>query len=223
MAERGFTFVAESKPKINTKPMEDLLYAEFDFSQYDPLANINAILEEIAQKNLDIEEVATEMEGFGNATPEIVAQIDIIEREIQELKKRADYYLAHLTKLWHEKLWDVINLFGSDMTVENNTIRVELDSCRLSYVQIELNALGKCRYEYGVVSYDDSDNDESFDMWMNLSENANYDYSFQLGYVYDLYVEAMTNAAKPTFITLFAPASAISWNIPKPMRTNPMR
>ncbi len=35
--------------------MEDLLYAEFDFSQYDPLANINAILEEIAQMNLDIE------------------------------------------------------------------------------------------------------------------------------------------------------------------------
>ena len=67
--------------------MEDLLYAEFDFSQYDPLANINAILEEIAQKNLDIEEVATEMEGFGNATPEKMAQIDIIEREIQELKK----------------------------------------------------------------------------------------------------------------------------------------
>ena len=35
--------------------MEDLLYAEFDFSQYNPLANINAILEEIAQKNLEIE------------------------------------------------------------------------------------------------------------------------------------------------------------------------
>ena len=32
-----------------------LIYDEFDFSQYDPLANINAILEEIAQKNLDIE------------------------------------------------------------------------------------------------------------------------------------------------------------------------
>ena len=26
--------------------MKDLLYEEFDFSQYDPLANINAILEE---------------------------------------------------------------------------------------------------------------------------------------------------------------------------------
>lgn len=144
--------------------MEDLLYAEFDFSQYDPLAHINAILEEIAQKNLDIDEVSTEMEGFGSATPEKVAQIHIIEQEIQVLKKRADYYLAHLTKLWHEKLWDVINLFGSDMTVENNTIRVELDSNRLSYVQIELNAFGKCRYEYGMVSYDDSNNDESFDM-----------------------------------------------------------
>ena len=144
--------------------MEDLLYAEFDFSQYDPLANINAILEEIAQKNLDIEEVATEMEGFGNATPEKMAQIDIIEREIQELKKRADYYLAHLTKLWHEKLWDVINLFGSDMTVENNTIRVELDSLRLSYVQIELNAFDKCRCEYGLMSNDDSNNSESYDI-----------------------------------------------------------
>ena len=50
------------------------------------------------------------------------------------------------------------------MTVENNTIRVELDSHRLNYVQIELNAFNKCRYEYGVVSYDDSNNDESFDM-----------------------------------------------------------
>ena len=144
--------------------MKDLLYDEFDFSQYDPLANINAILEEIAQKNLDIEEIATTMEELGNATPEKVAQIDIIEQEIQELKKRADYYLAHLTKLWHEKLWDVINLFGSDMTVENNTIRVELDSNRLSYVQIELNAFGKCRYEYGLVSVDDSNNSETFGM-----------------------------------------------------------
>ena len=177
--------------------MEDLLYAEFDFSQYDPLANINAILEEIAQKNLDIEEVATEMEGFGNATPEKVAQIDIIEREIQELKKRADYYLAHLTKLWHEKLWDVINLFGSDMTVENNTIRVELDSHRLSYVQIELNALGKCRYEYGVVSYDDRDNDESFDMLpyhQPLQRINNYGY-VDLDKAYDVFTNLIENLA----------------------------
>ena len=90
--------------------MEDLLYDEFDFSQYDPLANINAILEEIAQKNLDIEEIATTMEELGNATPEKVAQIDIIEREIQEMKRRTDYYLAHLTKLWHDRLWEDILL-----------------------------------------------------------------------------------------------------------------
>ena len=68
--------------------MEDLLYDEFDFSQYDPLANINAILEEIAQKNLEIEELATTMEETGNTTPEKETQIDIIEQEIQELKKQ---------------------------------------------------------------------------------------------------------------------------------------
>ena len=177
--------------------MEDLLYAEFDFSQYDPLANINAILEEIAQKNLDIDEVSTEMEGFGSATPEKVAQIDIIEREIQELKKRADYYLAHLTKLWHEKLWDVINLFGSDMTVENNTIRVELDSHRLNYVQIELNAFNKCRYEYGVVSYDDSNNDESFDMpqyHQPLQRINNYGY-VDLDKAYDVFTKLIEKLA----------------------------
>ena len=177
--------------------MKDLLYEEFDFSQYDPLANINAILEEIAQKNLDIDEVSTEMEGFGSATPEKVAQIEIIEREIQELKKRADYYLAHLTKLWHEKLWDVINLFGSDMTVENNTIRVELDSHRLNYVQIELNAFNKCRYEYGVVSYDDSNNDESFDMpqyHQPLQRINNYGY-VDLDKAYDVFTKLIEKLA----------------------------
>ena len=177
--------------------MEDLLYAEFDFSQYDPLANINAILEEIAQKNLEIEEVATEMEGFGNATPEKVAQIDIIEREIQEMKKRADYYLAHLTKLWHDRLWDVINLFGSDMTVENNTIRVELDSHRLSYVQIELNAINKCRYEYGLVSDDDSNNSESFGMppyHQPLQCINNYGY-VDLDKAYDLFTKLIEKLA----------------------------
>ena len=177
--------------------MEDLLYAEFDFSQYDPLANINAILEEIAQKNLDIEELATTMEELGNATPEKVVQIDIIEREIQELKKRADYYLAHLTKLWHDRLWDVINLFGSDMTVENNTIRVELDSHRLNYVQIELNAFNKCRYEYGVVSYDDSNNDDSFDMpryHQPLQRINNYGY-VDLDKAYDLFTKLIEKLA----------------------------
>ena len=177
--------------------MEDLLYADFDFSQYDPLANINAILEEIAQKNLDIEEIATTMEKSGNATPEKVAQIDIIEREIQELKRRADYYLAHLTKLWHDRLWDVISLFGSDMTVENNTIRVELDSHRLNYVQIELNAFNKCRYEYGVVSYDDSNNSESFDMpqyHQPLQRINNYGY-VDLDKAYDVFTKLIEKLA----------------------------
>ena len=177
--------------------MKDLLYDEFDFSQYDPLANINAILEEIAQKNLDIEEFATTMEELGNATPEKVVQIDIIEQEIQELKKQADYYLAHLTKLWHDRLWDVINLFGSDMTVENNTIRVELDSHRLNYVQIELNALGKCRYEYGVVSYDDSNNDDSFDMpryHQPLQRINNYGY-VDLDKAYDVFTKLIEKLA----------------------------
>ena len=177
--------------------MKDLLYDEFDFSQYDPLANINAILEEIAQKNLEIEELATTMEELGNATPEKVAQIDIIEQEIQELKKRADYYLAHLTKLWHEKLWDVINLFGSDMTVENNTIRVELDSNRLSYVQIELNAFDKCRYEYGWMSYDDSNNSESYDIppyHQPLQRINNYGY-VDLDKAYDLFTKLIEKLA----------------------------
>ena len=177
--------------------MEDLLYAEFDFSQYDPLANINAILEEIAQKNLEIEELATTMEELGNATPEEETQIDIIEQEIQELKKRADYYLAHLTKLWHEKLWDVINLFGSDMTVENNTIRVELDSNRLSYVQIELNAFDKCRYEYGLMSYDDSNNSESYDIppyHQPLQRINNYGY-VDLDKAYDLFTKLIEKLA----------------------------
>ena len=197
MSERGFTFVAESKPKINTKPMEDLLYAEFDFSQYDPLANINAILEEIAQKNLDIEEIATTMEKSGNATPEKEIQIDIIEREIQELKIRADYYLAHLTKLWHDRLWDVISLFGSDMTVENNTIRVELDSHRLNYVQIELNAFDKCRYEYGLISYDDSNNSESYDIppyHQPLQRINNYGY-VDLDKAYDVFTKLIEKLA----------------------------
>lgn len=177
--------------------MEDLLYAEFDFSQYDPLANINAILEEIAQKNLEIEELATTMEETGNTTPEKETQIDIIEQEIQELKKRADYYLAHLTKLWHDRLWDVISLFGSDMTVENNTIRVELDSHRLNYIQIELNAFNKCRYEYGVVSYDDSNNDESFDMpqyHQPLQRINNYGY-VDLDKAYDLFTKLIEKLA----------------------------
>ena len=177
--------------------MEDLLYAEFDFSQYDPLANINAILEEIAQKNLEIEELATTMEELGNATPEKVVQIDIIEQEIQELKKRADYYLAHLTKLWHEKLWDVINLFGSDMTVENNTIRVELDSNSLSYVQIELNAFDKCRYEYGLMSYDDSNNSESYDIppyHQPLQRINNYGY-VDLDKAYDVFTKLIEKLA----------------------------
>lgn len=143
--------------------MKDLLYDEFDFSQYDPLANINAILEEIAQRNLDIEGISTTMEELGNATPEEVAQIDIIEREIQELKKRADYYLAHLTKLWHDRLWEDIYKIAS-VARDNNTIRVEFDSRGFNYAQIELNAINKCRYEYGLVSDDDSNNSESFGM-----------------------------------------------------------
>ena len=177
--------------------MKDLLYAEFDFSQYNPLANINAILEEIAQKNLEIEELATTMEETGNTTPEEVAQIDIIEREIQELKKRADYYLAHLTKLWHDRLWDVISLFGSDMTVENNTIRVELDSHSLSYVQIELNAFDKCRYEYGLISYDDSNNSESYDIppyHQPLQRINNYGY-VDLDKAYDVFTKLIEKLA----------------------------
>ena len=177
--------------------MKDLLYAEFDFSQYNPLANINAILEEIAQKNLEIEELATTMEETGNTTPEKVAQIDIIEQEIQELKRRADYYIAHLTKLWHDRLWDVISLFGSDMTVENNTIRVELDSHSLSYVQIELNAFDKCRYEYGLISYDDSNNSESYDIppyHQPLQRINNYGY-VDLDKAYDVFTNLIENLA----------------------------
>ena len=121
--------------------MEDLLYDEFDFSQYDPLANINAILVEIAQKSLDIKEVATEMEGFGNASPDKVAQMDIIEQEIQELKKRADYYLAHLTKLWHDRLWEDIYSLVSHIIVNKNTIRVEFDYRGFNYAQIEIEML----------------------------------------------------------------------------------
>lgn len=37
-------------------------------------------------------------------------------------------------------------------------------------------------------------NDESFDMWMHLSEVANYDYAFQLNEIYDLYLNNMTDA-----------------------------
>ncbi len=147
--------------------------------------------------NLDIEELATTMEKSGNATPEKVAQIDIIEREIQELKKRADYYLAHLTKLWHDRLWDVISLFGSDMTVENNTIRVELDSHHLNYVQIELNALNKCRYEYGLMSYDDSNNSESYDIppyHQPLQRINNYGY-VDLDKAYDVFTKLIEKLA----------------------------
>ena len=144
--------------------MEDLLYAEFDFSQYDPLANINAILEEIAQKNLDIEGIATTMEELGNATPAKEAQIDIIEREIQEMKRRTDYYLAHLTKLWHDRLWDDIYSFVSHIIADKNTIRVLFDYSGFNYAQIELDALNKCKYEYRLESYDDGNNSERFDM-----------------------------------------------------------
>ena len=180
--------------------MEDLLYAEFDFSQYNPLANINAILEEIAQKNLDIEEIATTMEKSGNATPEKVAQIDIIEREIQELKKRADYYLAHLTKLWHDRLWeDIYNIASTARGVEadNNTIRVEFDSRGFNYAQIELNAINKCRYEYGLVSDDDSNNSESFVMppyHQPLQYINNYGY-VDLDKAYDLFTKFIEKLA----------------------------
>ena len=174
--------------------MEDLLYAEFDFSQYDPLANINAILEEIAQKNLDIEEIATTMEKTGITTPEKVVQMYIIEKEIQELKKRADYYLAHLTKLWHDRLWeDIYNIASTAMGVEvdNNTIRVEFDSRGFNYAQIELNAINKCRYEYGLVSYDDSNNSESFGMppyYQPLQYINNYGY-VALDKAYDVFTK----------------------------------
>lgn len=180
--------------------MEDLLYAEFDFSQYNPLANINAILEEIAQKNLDIEEIATTMEKSGNATPEKVVQIDIIEQEILELKKRADYYLAHLTKLWHDRLWeDIYNIASTARGVEadNNTIRVEFDSRGFNYAQIELNAINKCRYEYGLVSYDDSNNDESFDIpqyHQPLQRINNYGY-VDLDKAYDLFTKLIEKLA----------------------------
>ena len=160
--------------------MEDLLYDEFDFSQYDPLANINAILVEIAQKSLDIKEVATEMEGFGNASPDKVAQMDIIEQEIQELKKRADYYLAHLTKLWFDKLWDDIYSLVRHIIVNKNTIRVEFDSRGFNYAQIELNAINKCRYEYGLVSDDDSNNSERFEI---PPYHKPLQYTYDYGYV----------------------------------------
>ena len=180
--------------------MEDLLYAEFDFSQYNPLANINAILEEIAQKNLDIEEIATTMEKSGNTTPEKVVQIDIIEREIKELKRRADYYLAHLTKLWHDRLWDVIyNIAPTARGVEadNNTIRVEFDSRGFNYAQIELNAINKCRYEYGLVSDDDSNNSESFGVppyHQPLQYINNYGY-VDLDKAYDLFTKLIEKLA----------------------------
>ena len=180
--------------------MKDLLYAEFDFSQYDPLANINAILEEIAQKNLDIEEIATTMEETGNTTPEKVAQIDIIEREIQEMKKRADYYLAHLTKLWHDRLWeDIYNIASTARGVEadNNTIRVEFDSRGFNYAQIELNAINKCRYEYGLVSDDDSNNSESYDIPLYhqpLQRINNYGY-VDLDKAYDLFTKLIEKLA----------------------------
>ena len=180
--------------------MKDLLYAEFDFSQYDPLANINAILEEIAQKNLEIEELATTMEETRNTTPEKVAQIDIIEREIQELKKRADYYLAHLTKLWHDRLWeDIYNIASTARGVEadNNTIRVELDSRGFNYAQIELNAINKCRYEYGLVSDDDSNNSESYDIppyHQPLQRINNYGY-VDLDKAYDVFTKLIEKLA----------------------------
>ena len=180
--------------------MKDLLYAEFDFSQYDPLANINAILEEIAQMNLDIEEIAATMEELGNATPEKVAQIDIIEREIQKLKKRADYYLAHLTKLWHDRLWeDIYNIAFTARGVEadNNTIRVELDSHSLSYVQIELYAFDKCRYEYGLMSYEVSNNSESYDIppyHQPLQRINNYGY-VDLDKAYDVFTKLIEKLA----------------------------
>ena len=180
--------------------MEDLLYSEFDFSQYDPLANINAILEEIAQKNLEIEELATTMEKTGNTTPEKVVQIDIIEQEIQELKKRADYYLAHLTKLWHDRLWeDIYNIASTARGVEadNNTIRVEFDSRGFNYAQIELNAFDKCRYEYGLVSDDDSNNSESFGMppyHQPLQRINNYGY-VDLDKAYDVFTKLIEKLA----------------------------
>ena len=180
--------------------MEDLLYDEFDFSQYDPLANINAILEEIAQKNLEIEELATTMEETGNTTPEKVAQIDIIEREIQEMKKRADYYLAHLTKLWHDRLWeDIYNIASTARGVEadNNTIRVKFDSRGFNYAQIELNAINKYRYEYGLVSDDDSNNSESFGMppyHQPLQYINNYGY-VDLDKAYDLFTKLIEKLA----------------------------
>ena len=180
--------------------MKDLLYAEFDFSQYDPLANINAILEEIAQKNLDIEEIAATMEELGNATPEKVAQIDVIEREIQKLKKRADYYLAHLTKLWHDRLWeDIYNIASTARGVEadNNTIRVEFDSRGFNYAQIELNAINKCRYEYGLVSDDDSNNSESYDIppyYQPLQRINNYGY-VDLDKAYDVFTKLIEKLA----------------------------
>ena len=180
--------------------MEDLLYAEFDFSQYDPLANINAILEEIAQKNLEIEELATTMEETGNTTPEKVAQIDIIEREIQELKRRTDYYLAHLTKLWHDRLWeDIYNIASIARGVEadNNTIRVELDSRGFNYALIELNAINKCSYEYGLMSYDDSNNRESYDIppyHQPLQRINNYGY-VDLDKAYDVFTKLIEKLA----------------------------
>jgi hypothetical protein len=140
------------------------------------------------------------MEELGNATPEKVVQIDIIEREIQKLKKRADYYLAHLTKLWHDRLWeDIYNIASTASGVEadNNTIRVELDSHSLSYVQIELNAFDKCRYEYGLVSYEVSNNSESYDIppyHQPLQRINNYGY-VDLDKAYDVFTKFIEKLA----------------------------
>ena len=123
------------------------------------------------------------MEELGNATPEKVAQIDIIEREIQEMKRRTDYYLAHLTKLWHDRLWeDIYNIASTARGVEadNNTIRVEFDSRGFNYAQIELNAINKCRYEYGLVSDDDSNNSERFEI---PPYHQPLQYTYDYGYV----------------------------------------
>ena len=140
------------------------------------------------------------MEELGNATPEKVVQIDIIEQEIQELKKRADYYLAHLTKLWHDRLWeDIYNIASSAMGVEvdNNTIRVEFDSRGFNYAQIELNAINKCRYEYGLMSYDDSNNSESYDIppyHQPLQRINNYGY-VDLDKAYDVFTKLIEKLA----------------------------
>ena len=117
-----------------------------------------------------------------------------------EVTKKLNMTEPHVSVRVHKNLnKDIYNIASTARGVEadNNTIRVEFDSRGFNYAQIELNAINKCRYEYGLVSDDDSNNSESYDIppyHQPLQRINNYGY-VDLDKAYDVFTKLIEKLA----------------------------